>query len=285
VTGLVLLGGTDQIGRCLLDRTAAQPGVIVVGRTHPHRPEPRFLPADLAKPLPGLAEGAPAAIATLPIWLVAPHLPALAAAGVGRLVAFGSSSIAVKGGSPAEYDRTLVRRLEHGEAALQEAAAATGIGVTLLRPTLVYGLGLDRNVTTIARFIERRGFFPLPREADGLRQPVHADDLAAAALAALDGPTARNRSYMVGGGETLPYRKMVMRIFEALERKPRIVTLPGFASMLALAGKLAGNPDWTAETARRMARDQVFDNGPAARDFGYAPRRFLAAGRADLSIR
>lgn len=284
MTEFVILGGTDQIGRCLLDRASAPATVTVVGRTHPHRPEPRFVPADLAKPLPGLADRAPAAIATLPIWLLAPHLPALGAAGVARLVAFSSSSILAKGASPDEHDRLMVRRLEHGEAALRDAAAAAGIGVTILRPTLVYGLGLDRNVTTIARFIERYAFFPLPRAAHGLRQPVHADDLAAAALAALDSRAAKGRSYMVGGGENLTYRAMVARIFEALSRRPRIVTVPGFALLLAMVGRIANDPNWNAETARRMARDQVFDNGLAARDFGYAPRKFLAGGRRDLGF-
>ena len=91
-------------------------------------------------------------------------------------------------------------------AAAEAAVAAGAIPWTVLRPALIYGLGLDRNVTAAARFIRRWHCFPLGGPGKGLRQPVHADDLAAAALAALDLPAAEGQSFNLGGGETLSYR-------------------------------------------------------------------------------
>jgi nucleoside-diphosphate-sugar epimerase len=151
-----------------------------------------------------------------------------------------------------------------------EAAVTAGIGVTILRPTLIYGAGEDANVSAAARFIQRYGFFPLAWNAQGLRQPVHADDLASGALVALERPQTIGRTYALPGGETLPYRAMIERIFEALGRRPRFLRIPGLAAV--------------SDLARRMARDQAFDIGPAARDLGYAPRRFLAGGRSDLGL-
>jgi nucleoside-diphosphate-sugar epimerase len=49
---------------------------------------------------------------------------------------------------------------------------------------------------------------------------VHADDLAGAALAALDAPGAADRAFDLPGGETLSYRAMVERIFEGMGRRP-----------------------------------------------------------------
>jgi nucleoside-diphosphate-sugar epimerase len=135
---------------------------------------------------------------------------------------------------------------------------------------LIYGSGEDANVSAAARFIARFGFFPLAWNAQGLRQPVHADDLAAAALAALDRPQSIGKFYALPGGETLAYRAMIERIFEALGRRPRFVRIPGLAAV--------------SDLAKRMARDQAFDIGPAARDLGYAPRRFLSGGRGDLGL-
>ena len=85
---------------------------------------------------------------------------------------------------------------------------------------------MDRNVTMIARFIRRFGFFPLVGNGKGYRQPVHADDVAAACLMVLNRPITFNRNYNLSGGQTLTFREMVEAIFLALDKKPRIVSIP-----------------------------------------------------------
>ena len=44
-----------------------------------------------------------------------------------------------------------------------------GVDWTLFRPTLIYGRGLDKNVTTIMRFIKRFHVFPIVGGGGGLR--------------------------------------------------------------------------------------------------------------------
>ncbi|HWA45258.1 MAG TPA: NAD-dependent epimerase/dehydratase family protein [Hypericibacter adhaerens] len=268
---LLLLGGTDPVGRFVIERAAPQRTVIVIGRSKPWREGVEWHRADLghgAIELPRVA--ARHAIATLPVWLLAPHLPALARLGVERLVAFSSTSVDAKRDSRDPAAQAIVTALAEGEAAVAAAAARAGIGLTILRPTLIYGTGEDANVGRAARFIERFGFFPVAWQAEGKRQPVHAEDLALAALAALDRPQAIGRTYALPGGETLSYRAMIERIFAALGRPPRLIRVPGLAAV--------------SDLAKRMARDQAFDIGPAARDLGYAPRRFLSGGRRDLGL-
>jgi nucleoside-diphosphate-sugar epimerase len=268
---LLLLGGTDPVGRFIIERASAQHSVIVIGRSKPRSDKVQWHRIDLghgAIELPKIAVRQ--AIATLPIWLLAPHLPALARMGVDRLIAFSSTSVETKRESGSVRAQRIVAALANGETAVMEAAITSGIGATILRPTLIYGSGEDANVSAAARFIARFGFFPLAWNAQGLRQPVHADDLAAAALAALDRPQSIGKFYVLPGGETLAYRAMIERIFEALGRRPRFVRIPGLAAV--------------SDLAKRMARDQAFDIGPAARDLDYAPRRFLAGGRADLGF-
>jgi hypothetical protein len=70
---------------------------------------------------------------------------------------------------PAE--RALAQRLRDGEAALARACVARGSAWTVLRPTLVYGAGLDKSLTPIARRALRTRVFPLPA-GRGLRQPI-----------------------------------------------------------------------------------------------------------------
>jgi nucleoside-diphosphate-sugar epimerase len=270
---VLILGATGQIGRCLLRRLAAagRPAIAVCRRPEPAlSPAADWLAADLAQPLDLAGRQPAAAIQATGAWLLPPQLPALGQAGVQRLVCFSSTSMLAKAASPSAEEREIARML----AAAEAAVAAGAIPWTLLRPALIYGLGLDRNVTAAAGFIRRWHCFPLGGPGKGLRQPVHADDLAAAALAALDLPAAEGGSFNLGGGETLSYRQMIQRIFETLGQHPRFLRLPFLARLPGSIGAVAA----------RMEQDLAFDGGEFWRLAGIAPRRFLAGGSSDLGI-
>ena len=66
--------------------------------------------------------------------------------------------------------------------------------------------------------------FPLDGQADGLRQPVHAEDVATACVSALTMPAEANRTYNLSDGETLSYREMVCRVFATVGKLPHLVT-------------------------------------------------------------
>ncbi|MDR7135276.1 nucleoside-diphosphate-sugar epimerase [Lysobacter niastensis] len=201
-----------------------------------------------------------------------------------RVVAFGSTSVDTKRGSADAAERDVARRLREGEAGLFEKAALRGAAATVLRPTLVYGAGRDTTLTRIAQLASRWGRFPLPRHADGLRQPVHVDDLAAAAFACVGNAAAHGQAYALPGGETLTYRDMVARVLASLHPAAKLVELPSPLFSLALfAAQVAGRATGLGEAAvRRMRSDLVFDLSPAQRDFGYAPRPFRP--RADMFL-
>jgi nucleoside-diphosphate-sugar epimerase len=211
-----------------------------------------------------------------PIWLLPPWLPRAADAGVRRLVAVSSTSRFTKQGSGSPRERETARRLAEAEDTLQEMCHGCGIRWTILRPTLVYGGGRDRNVSDVARFVARFGFFPIAGRGTGRRQPVHGADLAAAALDVLDNPTTFDRAYDTPGGETLTYAEMVSRIARAVGRTPRLVHLPLLLlrRTLATASCFPGLGHLTRDMADRMDEDLVFDLAPARRDFGYDPRPF-----------
>jgi len=214
-------------------------------------------------------------VALCPIWGLVERLPYLAEAGVRRLVAVSSTSRSSKVASPDPAERAVAARLAAAEEAIAVWAGAHGVRSVILRPTLVYDGVRDRNVTTIATFLRRWGVFPLVGAGTGLRQPLHAADLAAACIAALAAPHPRP-CYDVSGGETLSYRDMVSRIFTAIGRRPRFVHVPRpvVRTMLPLAGWL---PHWRGVSLAaldRMNEPLIADHTDAARDLGFAPRAF-----------
>ena len=191
------------------------------------------------------------------------------------VVAFGSTSVHVKHDSPSAEERDIAARLREGEGGVQTAAAARGARAVVLRPTLVYGSARDRTLTRIAALARRWGRFVLPRGANGLRQPVHVDDLADAAFAAVSRADVQG-TFDLPGGETLPYREMVMRVLATLQPSPSLIEVPSplFAAAVALArasGRLSGFGD---AALARLRQDLVFDATPARTALDYAPRAF-----------
>jgi len=273
-----VLGATSLVGVSLIPLLSAQGWrVTAYSRTRPPR-----LAADVEWRRAGdptlAAPGAPLPnwISLAPLWVLPDYYERLAAAGARRIVALSSTSASTKAESNDPDERATARRLVAGEASLRAWAERAGVQWTILRPTLIYGHGLDRNVSEIARFVARFGFFPVLGAAGGLRQPVHAGDVAQACIASLEQAGAANRSYDVSGGETLSYRRMVERVFGAMGRRPRVAPVPIVAFRVATAclRRLPRYRRWSAAMAERMNRDLVFDHGDAARDLGFAPRAF-----------
>ncbi len=268
---VLVLGATSLIGRFapahLREATGAGRGDAAPAGYA------RWVRLDLAAPQP--PHPPVATVASLaPVWLLPPALPALIAGGLRRLVAVSSTSRWTKAASSVAAERETARRLAEAEDRVAALCDAAGVAWTMLRPTLVYAEGRDRNVSRLADLARRWGVLPLAGAGLGRRQPVHADDLAAALPSVLAAPATAGRAYDLPGGETLTYADMCRRVFEGLGRTPRLLHVPPplWRAGLALASPLL--PGATAAMGERMAEDLVFDPAPAARDFGWHPRAF-----------
>lgn len=275
---LLVIGARSLVGRRLREQVASWDGEV---RFTSRRPlSGQSLIFDLAHPAtfePGLTFET--VIMCSPIWLATPAvLERLVALGMTRLIAFSSTSRLTKGASIEAAERDVVQKLSDGEAAITDFCPAHGVDYTILRPTLIYDEGQDQNISQIASMIRKLGFFPVCGEASGLRQPVHARDLAQAALQAIPAEAAFNRAYNLSGGESLTYRAMVERIFKGLGKKPFIVSLPLSVWVFILSVLDIVRPNKVlkrnASMAARMNVDLWFDHAPAAQDFGYAPGPF-----------
>jgi len=211
---------------------------------------------------------------TADVGLLADALPHLDLSTLKRVVAFTSTSIVTKMDSEIASEREHLRRLADGEQRLIAACENYGVGWTILRPTIIYAEGRDGNVSRLARLIRKFGFLPLMGSGAGLRQPVHAEDLAIGAIQAAASANAINKTYALPGGEVVSYREMVGRIFDALGRPRRIVSAPPIMWRMAFMLAKPFFPGANAAMGNRMAQDMVFDGAPATADFGWSPRPF-----------
>lgn len=273
-----VLGASGQIGRPLTARLlAAGWQVFAVSRAAQRQPRQAGLCwlAGSLEAMPAFPAEAHALFSCGPLgafsqWYAAARPVA------GRVVAFSSTSAATKAASGEAAERTLAQSLRQAEQQLAAACAGQGAALTLLRPTLIYGYGMDKSLSRIVALARRFGRFVLPRDATGLRQPVHADDLAAAALACLAAPASHGQCYDLPGGETLPYDEMVRRVLATATPPLPLYRLPAglFAGLLTLAQAAGLVNGFNAAMRVRLRENLCFDAAPAARDLGYRPRPF-----------
>lgn len=196
----------------------------------------------------------------------APHvLEAMRRAGPRRLVIVSSTSAH----SAYEFRSGPKRRME-------ELVRDSELEWTIVRPSMIYGSELDKNVSKLLRFLERSPVFPLFGSGENLWQPVYHEDLARGVLAALEFPGAVGRSYDLPGGRPLSYAELVRTAADALGKKVRVLRTPlGPARRaLELAERLGVSLPVRSEQVLRLGEDKAYPYEEARRELGYAPRSF-----------
>jgi len=276
---VLVLGARSQIGDYLLP-ALVRGGYRVLaatrGRFPPEVPGVEWVRVDGNGSVSADTRPVFAVVSLAPIRLLPAMLQQFSTRGVIRLIAFSSTSVFTKVKSHDPQERELVRTLLESERAIAAHAARTGMRWTILRPTLVYSWGRDRNVSEIGRFARRFRVFPLLGTASGLRQPVHAQDLADACVAALEKPATFGKAYNLAGARRLSYRTMVEEIFLFQGLTPRFVAVPAWLirACIRWARAIPRFRNLSPELATRMQTDMCFDSGEARADFGYDPRPF-----------
>ncbi|MCH2037769.1 MAG: NAD-dependent epimerase/dehydratase family protein, partial [Rickettsiales bacterium] len=286
---IIIAGASGQVGGAVLRRALLEKTKIIaffnktiINFSHPNV-EWSYTNLAGKEPIAMSDTDTPKVLIHTPsLWYLPNHLEEFAASGVKRLICFSSTSIEGKANSANNYEKQLVANFQNAEAEVIKRCDALGIKWTILRPTLIYGIGLDRNVSSIVRFIKAFGFLPLAGKAKGLRQPVHVDDLAKACISIINNPNTYGKCYNLSGGEILSYHEMVGRIFDTIGMKRKILQLSQLPLLIDMYSFVMRKKETNGEIARRMNADLNFDYISAKNDFGYDPRSFLSAGSHDI---
>lgn len=263
---VTVFGGTGFLGRAIVRQLAEAGKRVRVAARHPDAAgsDDKIEPfrADLRNPddVASAVEGATAVLNAVSLYAegggvtfqdihvdAAGLLASRAAdAGVKRLVHV--SGLAVTEHSPSSY----VRSRALGEKRVLEAFPKA----TILRPSVIFGPN-DAFLSTL-RSVTRAPVVPLFGAGDTRLQPVHVDDVAAAAVkvAKSDGPAGR--VYELGGPDVLTYREIVEMVMDHLGRHRWLVPMP-FGAWHALAGTTAmlPSPPLTRDQVMLMETDNV----------------------------
>jgi uncharacterized protein YbjT (DUF2867 family) len=277
---------TEQAKSLVIGATGVTGGYIVehlvlggqrpfaISRSPQIRADIDWFQADLEKPealrLPPFAT----LYCTASAILLPAALPYLFNPSLRRVVVFSSTSVITKIDSEIVSERESLKKLAEAEREIAALCAQRNIGWTILRPTLIYDEGRDRNITPLSKIIRRFGFMPIVGGGLGLRQPVHAEDLAIGAISAASRPAAANKVYSLAGGETLTYCEMIGRIFDGLRLPRHTISISPFWWKAAFIIAKPLFPGANAAMGTRMMKDMAFDSAPAREDFDWNPRMF-----------
>ena len=159
---------------------------------------------------------------------------------------------------------------------MEELVRESGLDYTIVRPSMIYGSELDKNMHRLLRFLDRSPFFPMFGSGENLWQPVYHEDCARGVYEALVRPAAVGRDYDLPGAEPLTYLELVRTAAGALGRKPRIVRLPleAVRRSLSAAERLRLPLPIKSEQVLRIREDKAYSYDRARRDLDYAPRTF-----------
>jgi dihydroflavonol-4-reductase len=220
---------------------------------------------------------------------VATLIELAAAAGASRFV--HCSTVGVHGdvdNPPADEDAPLkpgdvyqATKLE-GEVLAREAAARTGLAVTIVRPTGIYGPG-DRRLLKLFRGVARRRFVVLGRGTIQYHL-TYIDDLVEGFRLCGESPAAVGRTYILAGPEVTPLNELVRLIAGVAGVRPPRTRLPVWPVWLAgafceaVCAPFGIEPPLYRRRVDFFTKSRAFDSSRARAEIGYAPRVGLKEG-------
>jgi len=195
-----------------------------------------------------------------------------AEAGVRRFVFI--SSIKVNGelteGTPFSPEDSFIPTDPYGlskyeaEQSLLALTKETGMEVVIIRPTLVYGLGVKGNFASLLKWMKKG--IPLPFGAiNNQRSLVALDNLVSFIIHCIDHPKAANEVFLISDGKDVSTTELLRKVALAFGKKSLLLPIP--ISIMTLAAKLLGKGDM----ANRLFGSLQVDSSKARDLLGWKP--------------
>ena len=158
-------------------------------------------------------------------------------------------------------------------------------GITILRPTMIFGDLCDHNISKFIRFVDRFPILPIVAGGSAMLQPVNARDLAKGILLSMTEDKTRGKAYDLSGEQAITVRQLYQMIGKYLGKEKPIIGIPMWLCVTgAWLIKLIsfGRLD-IVEKVLRMGEDRSYSHDAAATDFGYMPEAFEEGLRREVA--
>jgi NADH dehydrogenase len=157
----------------------------------------------------------------------------------------------------------------HAKWDMEQTVKASGLEHVIFRPSFVFGkeggtLHVFRRIAKLAPVT------PIIGPGDQRLQPIWVDDVAAYFAAAIEKPEAANRTFELGGPDTVTWNELWSRLKRTLGNRRPSIHLPfGLMRVQAAAMEKLPNPPVTRDMLTMLAAgDNVVSNSDAVDTFG-----------------
>jgi uncharacterized protein YbjT (DUF2867 family) len=147
------------------------------------------------------------------------------------------------------------------KAEIEDHLKQTGVSHAILRPAVLFGKE-DILINNIAWALRHLPLFGLYGDGRYRLQPIHVDDLAAAAVARITGAT--NETIDAIGPETFYYRDMVEMIAREIGSRALIVAMPPMLAYqcVRVLGWIVGDVINTRDEVRGLMQERLYVESP-----------------------
>ena len=196
-----------------------------------------------------------------------PLVKAAADNGVKRMVLIHTTGIYSKYKAAGEEYRQI-------DEAIYGIAKEQGIGLTILRPTMIYGTLKDQNMVKFIKMVDKLNPMPVVNHARYLLQPVHAADLGRAYYQVLShADETAGKDYILSGRDPVLLMDIFRIIADELGVQRKFFSVP---FPIAYAGAwglylLSLTRFDMREKVQRLCESRDFPHEEAVRNFGYDP--------------
>ncbi|MCP4650717.1 MAG: SDR family oxidoreductase [PVC group bacterium] len=160
---------------------------------------------------------------------------------------------------------------KEAEDALADMAAETGMQIVIIRPPLVYGLGVKANFRSLIK-ITKAGI-PLPfKNIYNKRSFVYLGNLADAIIICIDHIRAAGETFLISDGEDVSVAELINKIAIAMNRKPALFSFN--QGILRSFCKVIGK----SEELEKLAGSLLVDSSKMRNILGWTPPFSLEEG-------
>lgn len=186
------------------------------------------------------------------------------AAGVRHFVYVSSASVVYPKTTPYSRSKRICEWMVRGAGSLH---------ATIVRPTLVYGAGLEGELRRFWESLDRYPVALFVGDGRARKNPVHIDDLVGGLVAIAGCEKAYGKTYNLCGGEEISIGELARLMLRAAGSGKPLIHLPASLCRVAAAllEALMKDPPLSWNAIAGVTQDANLDRSAAAADLGYRP--------------